>query len=171
MTLGSYWLSFLYLLPLPTPFLPFSVKKILNSQLVSTLLPLFSLSYTSGLCIFVGGVNNPVLVTHDGSFSSNDLPTWTESSLLPGKNRSDSTSDLGTDMWRRWESVGGGTPDPSVRIPLRQRCWAQAPIHSRGSPIPQLAQNWGVSKRLPHSFDIYFMLTSATWCLIHSCVF
>ena len=63
--------------------------------------------------------------------------------------------------------MGGGTPDPSVRIPLHQRCWARAPMYFRGSPMVLLVQNLGVSKLLPHSFDIYFMLTSATWYFIH----
>ena len=155
----------MFLLSPPTPFLPFSVKKILNSQLKFLRIPLNSELHIWAMHL-CGGCEQPC-VTHDGSFPSTDLPTWTESSLLPWKKRSDSTSDLGTDVWRRWESVGSGTPDPSVRIPLHQTCWAQAPIYFRGSRIPLLVQNWGFSKFLPHSFDIYFMLTSATWYFIH----
>lgn len=108
----------------------------------------FSLSYTSGLCIFVGDVNSSC-VTHDGSFSSTDLPTWTESSLLPWKTGSDSTSGLGDRCVEKVGICGRWTPDPSVRIPLHQRSWAQ-PHPTAG---PELG---GFSKLLPHSFDIYF---------------
>lgn len=146
----------------PTPVLPFSVKKILNSQLVSTLLPLFSLSYTSGLCIFVGDVNSPV------------WHTMVLSPLLtfPHGLRAHCCHErLGLTPHLTWGQMcgeGGNLREVGHQIPVLEFPCIRGAGHS---PIPLLVQNWGVSKLLPHSFDIYFMLTSATWYFIHSCVF
>lgn len=154
----------------PTPVLPFSVKKILNSQLVSTLLPLFSLSYTAGLCIFVGDVNSPVWHTMVLS------PLLTFPHGLRAHcchERMGLTPHL---TWGQMCGEGGDLREVGHQIPVLEFPCIRGAGHrlpyTLGAAHPTAGPELGgVSKLLPHSFDIYFMLTSATWYFIHSCVF
>lgn len=142
-----------YVPPFPL-FLPSCVKKILNSRLLSTLLPLFSLSHTSRLCWQVGRLCGGCKQPRFGGTQ------WVLSLLmtLPRRLRAHCRHAwLGLTphltlrlMCGEGGRLGGGAPDPSVRTPLWQGCLPKAPLQSKGSSIPLLVHNQWICIRLPH---------------------